>query len=167
MLVTVASAVCTKIDFCFVRSVVALAARNVLDEAGANLVRGTIQAVANGISACQGEVLSLTRDVLILQPPVRGTREVSNLTKAGRLSSPVQTLILQTGLSLLGSSEKLPLLLVRRHCVKSATYRQTISKSWQNSAQHHVCLGAASSCHFVPILAAEERLVNDFPVYRS
>ena len=58
------------------RTVVALAARHVLDEAGANLVRGTIQAVANGISACQGEVLSLTRDVLVLQPPVRGTREV-------------------------------------------------------------------------------------------
>ena len=64
----------SQIEIC--RSVVALAARHVMDEAGANLVRGTIQAVANGIASCQGEVLGLTRDVLILQPSVRGTREV-------------------------------------------------------------------------------------------
>lgn len=58
------------------RGVVAAVGRNVLDEAGANLVRGTIQAVANGIASCQGEVLGLTRDVLVVQPPVQGTREV-------------------------------------------------------------------------------------------
>ena len=50
--------------------------RQVLDEAGADLVRGTIQAVVNGIASCQGEVLGLTRDILVMQPPVRGSREV-------------------------------------------------------------------------------------------
>lgn len=50
--------------------------RHVLDEAGGHLVRGTIQAIANKIPSYQGEVLGLTRDILVVQPPAKGTREV-------------------------------------------------------------------------------------------
>lgn len=57
---------------------VAVAGREVLDaSAGRDMVRGAIQAVSNGASITQGDVLGLARDVLILQPPVAGTRQVS------------------------------------------------------------------------------------------
>lgn len=55
-----------------------------LDEsAGRSLIRGTVQAIANGIASCQGEVLSLTRDILVIQPPIQGSREVGIGTFSG------------------------------------------------------------------------------------
>ncbi len=57
-----------------------VAGREVLDaSAGRDMLRGAIQAISNGASVAQGDVLGLARDVLLLQPPVAGTREACSL----------------------------------------------------------------------------------------
>lgn len=45
------------------------------------MLRGAIQAISNGASVAQGDVLGLARDVLLLQPPVAGTREARLLSQ--------------------------------------------------------------------------------------
>lgn len=64
-------------SFCYHRGIVGVVGRQALEEsAGKEIMRGCIRAIASGHPGPSAEVLGLARDVLMLQPPLHGPREV-------------------------------------------------------------------------------------------
>ena len=53
-----------------------MASRQALEESSGEIMRGCLQAIANGHPGPSAEVLGLARDVLTIQPPLQGAREV-------------------------------------------------------------------------------------------